>query len=197
MEENTNDVFNDVINDVNSAKVSKSYDVKVTRPYEIIALIAFIMCFISLALALIFDVASFSQVILKLLAAIIVPIILFFLLFILFLASFVLIFGFFLVKEYGFWPLTLSIQIFKEIIGEIVFKPNDIDKFVNMRIILIVLCSLILISAIVSKILHNVDVKKLNIKPNFKSKKLSTAAIVLSTIGLITSIGAILIFKSF
>ena len=197
MEENTNDVFNDVINDVNSAKVSKSQDVKVTRPYEIIALIAFIMCFISLALALIFDVASFSQVILKLLAAIIVPIVLFFLLFILFLASFVLIFGFFLVKEYGFWPLTLSIQIFKEIIGEIVFKPNDIDKFVNMRIILIVLCSLILISAIVSKVLHKVDVKKLNIKPNIKSKKLSTAAIVLSTIGLITSIGAILIFKSF
>ena len=197
MEENTNDVFNDVINDVNSAKVSKSQNVKVTRPYEIIALIAFIMCFISLALALIFDVASFSQVILKLLAAIIVPIILFFLLFILFLASFVLIFGFFLVKEYGFWPLTLSIQIFKEIIGEIVFKPNDIDKFVNMRIILIVLCSLILISAIVSKVLHNVDVKKLNIKPNLKSKKLSTAAIVLSTIGLMTSIGAILIFKSF
>ena len=193
MEENTNDVFNNV----NSAKVSKSYDVKVTRPYEIIALIAFIMCFISLALALIFDVAAFSQVILKLLAAIIVPIILFFLLFILFLASFVLIFGFFLVKEYGFWPLTLSIQIFKEIIGEIVFKPNDIDKFVNMRIILIILYSLILISAIVSKILHNVDVKKLNIKLNLKSKKLSTAAIVLSTIGLMTSIGAILIFKSF
>ena len=193
MEENTNDVFNNV----NSAKVSKSYDVKVTRPYEIIALIAFIMCFISLALALIFDVAAFSQVILKLLAAIIVPIILFFLLFILFLASFVLIFGFFLVKEYGFWPLTLSIQIFKEIIGEIVFKPNDIDKFVNMRIILIILYSLILISAIVSKILHNVDVKKLNIKLNIKKKKLSTAAIVLSTIGLMTSIGAILIFKSF
>ena len=196
MGENTNDFFNDVINDVNSAKVSKSQDVKVTRPYEIIALIAFIMCFISLALALIFDVASFSQVILKLLAAIIVPIILFFLLFILFLASFVLIFGFFLVKEYGFWPLTLSIQIFKEIIGEIVFKPNDIDKFINMRIILIVLCSLILISAIVSKVLHKVDVKKLNIKPNIKSKKFSTAAIVLSSIGLMISIGAILIFKN-
>ena len=197
MKENTNDVFSEVNQQEGiDVEVIKTNDVKVTRPYEVIALIAFIMCFVSLVLALIFDIAAFSQVLLQLLAAIIVPILLFFMLFVLFLFSFVLIFGFFLVKEFGFWPLTLSIQIFKEIIGEIVFKPNDIDKFINMRIILIVLCSLILISAIVSKVLRNVDVKKLNIKPNIKSKKFSTAAIVLSSLGLMISIGVILIFKN-
>ena len=166
-----------------------------TRPYEIIALVSFILCFVSLVLAIIFDFSAFKNVILQFIAALIVPIIVFILLTILFLASFILIFGFFLVKSYGFWPLNISVSLFKEIIGEIEFKPDDIQQFRIYRYILLGLCIAILVGAIASKIMKAVDYKKLNITPNKASGKFSTTAIVLSTLGIMVSIGALVIFS--
>lgn len=166
-----------------------------TRPYEVIALISFILCFVSLILAIIFDFSAFKNVILQFIAALIIPIIVFIMLTILFLVSFILIFGFFLVKTYGFWPLNISVSLFKEIIGEIEFKPDDIQQFRIYRYILLGLCIAILVGAIASKIMKKVDYKKLNITPNKASGKFSTTAIVLSTLGIMVSIGALVIFS--
>lgn len=174
----------------------KLVESKKTRPYEIISLVSFIMCFVALIFAIIVDVTSFKEVILKLIAAIIVPSILFMLLTILFFASFILIFGFYLVKIHGFWPTKITINIFKEILKEIVFAPNDKNRFITLRIVLIVFCALILISAIISKILKNIDVKKNSIKPKLNNSKLSTTAIILSSFGIIVSIGAIVMFSN-
>ena len=167
-----------------------------TRPYEIIALISFILCFVSLALAIVFDLYSFMNVILQFIAALIIPTILFFALLVLFLASYILIFGIYLFEEFGFWPFKISVSLFKEIIGEIQFKPEDIELFRIYRYVLLGLCGVILISAIVSKILKAVDAKKPDIVIKKSSGRYSTAAIVLSILGIIVSIGALVIFSS-
>lgn len=173
----------------------KLVESKKTRPYEIISLVSFIMCFVAIIFAIIVDLTSFKEVILNLIAAIIVPSILFMMLTVLFFASFVFIFGFYLVKIHGFWPTKITISFFKEILKDIVFAPNDKTRFMTLRIVLIAICALILVSAIISKILKNIDVKKNSIKPKLNNSKLSTTAIILSSLGIIVSIGAIVMFS--
>nr|MCR5514543.1 hypothetical protein [Bacilli bacterium] len=76
--------------------------------------ICLISVFALIVVAVVFDLIIFSNVVLQFVAALIVPCIAFVILFVVMMASFFLVFGIFLVKQYGFWPLTLSVQLFHE-----------------------------------------------------------------------------------
>lgn len=158
--------------------------------------IAFIVIVLSIIGAIIFDLVMFSDMITTFLAAIIVPCIFFVVAFIGFIISFILIFGFYLVKEYGFWPINVAISFFKEIIGDINIAPNDIKAYVVFRVVLIVICSIIIILGISSKIIAHREIKKgITTKYN-EVRPLSTTVIVLGVIGVLVSVGAIIIFTS-
>ena len=169
---------------------------------KILAIIAFISVFVAIPLAVVFDIIAFKDVIFHFIAAIFIPVAAFVLFFIAMLASFILIFGIYLVKEYSFWPLNLSLEFFRQIIGDIKVSAEAIQLFITFRAILIAICVTIIALAAVSKSLMGKEKPLLNEKGKKIKKRngingMSTAAIVLGSLGLIVSIGAIVIVASF
>ena len=182
--------MNNTVNKIESSKKKKAA--------KILATVAMASAIIAIFLAVIFDVIAFKEVILQFVAALILPVIAFVFLFIAMLASFILIFGIFLIKEYGFWPLSLSFQFFKELLNEIKVTEQAIQTFTNFRIVLIAICVVIIALAVVSKILNvkpkkenSGNEKKFKIKDGINSK--STTAIVFGILGLIVSLSALAI----
>lgn len=168
---------------------------------KVLAIIAMVSVFSAIFLAVAFDIIAFSDVILQFIAALILPIIAFVVLFFAMIVSIIFIFGVLLLEEHGFWPLTLSIQFFKEIIGDIKVTQEAIDKFVLFRIILIVICVTIIVLAIVSKVLNASDQPEYTpegkkIKKKSGVKAMSTVAIVFAVIGFFVSLAALLITSS-
>ena len=162
---------------------------------------ALIMAISSIFLAFGLDIFAFKEVILQFIAALIMPIIAFLFFCILMIITIMFIFGIYLIEEYGFWPLTLSIKFFKEIIGDIKVTPEEISTFFVCRIILIVLCISIIVLAILSKVSNppqdvwvNGEIRKAK---NRGATGMSNAALVLGIIGLLVSIGAIALVSQY
>lgn len=164
-----------------------------------LALISMLVVLLSIPLAAVFDFISLKDVILQFIAALIIPIIAFFVLCVAMIASIIFIFGIFLIEEYGFWPLTLSIDFFKEIIGDIKVTPEAIQLFSIFRIILIVICVAMIVLAIVSKVIGSDNGEQeftpegKPIKKKNPAKGMSTVAIVFAILGIVVSVGALLI----
>ena len=161
-----------------------------------IAVIALIMTFSSIVLAVILDLVAFKDVVLQFIAALIMPCIAFVFLFILMLASIILIFGIYLLKQEGFWPLKLSFQFFKEIIGDIKVTPEQINTFRAFRIILLVLCVSIFVLSIVARIMSKKDKEQGQNRVVRSVKGLTTTSIVFAILGIIISLGALAITSS-
>ena len=117
--------------------------------------------------------------------------------FIYFLASFILIFGFYLVKEHGFWPLNLSINIYKEILGDVAkAAQGQTDGFIALRFVLIGICAAILILGIIARVYYRKDREKGLAKITENTKGFANAAITLSSIGIGVSSAMIAIVSS-
>ena len=114
-----------------------------------------------------------------------------------FIISFVLIFGFYIMNEYGFWPLTWTINLFKEMIGEIVITPEEIQLFRIFRIILIVICIVIFVFSIIGKKQFNKDVEDSILKKTNTVKGTLNFVQVMAIIGFVVSVVAIFISGSF
>ena len=99
-----------------------------------LAIIAFCLVLFALCVAGISDIVIFAQTIFYFLAAIIIGAIVFIVGFILLLISFCLIFGFYLIESYGFWPLDWSVQAFHEIIADAAITPAQVGAFIGFRI---------------------------------------------------------------
>ena len=109
---------------------------KQTLVSQKVTMTAFGLSIFLIFLAAIFDVIAFKDTILTFIGGIIISAAAFVVLCILFLISFILIFGFYLVKTEGFWPLPLSIEFFKEVMGEVKVTAEQIAMFRIFRIIL-------------------------------------------------------------
>ena len=165
---------------------------------KILAIVAMVSAFLAVFLAIIFDIIAFREVILQFVAALILPIIAFVVLCIAMIASFIMIFGIFLVKDYGFWPLTLSIEFFKQILADIKVSQEAIQTFAMFRFVLIGICVTIMALAIVSKVLFDGQEEQCAADGKKRKKKngimrMSTTAIVFSVLGLIVSSVALII----
>ena len=152
-----------------------------------LAIISFTVVMVTLAAAIISDIAIFMDAILMFIGGIIFSAIAFVILFVAMLVSFILIFGVYLAEQYGFWPLTLSFQFFKEILSDINITSEQISVFRGLRIAFLVICIITLIISIIAR------VKDPMIHEEIPLKGLSKAATVLSILGIVVAIGAIAI----
>lgn len=161
-----------------------------------LAIISMVSAFLAIFLAVVFDVIAFKDVILQFIASLILPIVAFVFLCILMLASIMFIFGILLVKEYGFWPLTLSIDFFKQLLSEIKVTQEALQTFRMFRLILIFICLCIMILAIVSKALLGRQPKEYDENGKKRKRKngvrsMANTGLVLAILGLIVSLSAI------
>ena len=159
---------------------------------KIFAIVSFVLVFVSIFLAVVFDFVAFKEAVLQFVASLIMPCLAFVVLLMAMVASIIFIFGIVLLKEYGFWPLSLSIQFFKEIIGDIKITSSQIQLFITFRIILLVLCLIVITLAIAARTLS----KKNQEAGSRLVKVMSTVSIILAILGIIVSIGMIVISAS-
>ena len=148
---------------------------------RILAIISFSLVMGSLLIALITDVAIFSDVLKTFIGGIIISCIAFIFLFVFMIASIIFIFGIFLLKEYGFWPLTLSLQLFREILNDIQITQEQLASFRGLRVVFLIVCIVAFILAIVAK--HKDE-------PNEKVplKPMSVIALIFSIFGILVAI---------
>ena len=146
--------------------------------------------------AIVGDLIIFSNAVLQFVAALILPCIAFVVLFLAMIASCIFIFGVLLLKEYGFWPLSLSIQFFKEILGDIEISASQLESFRVFRIVLIVLCLTLFILSIVGATLAKNDKEQGNDKDCRSSKGKCKFVRVMAIIGILVSVGALAITSS-
>ena len=161
-----------------------------------LAIVSMASAFAAILLAIVFDAIAFKEVILQFVASLILPIMAFVVLFIAMIASIICVFGILLLKEYGFWPLTLSIEFFKQLLSEIKVSADALHTFIIFRAVLLVICLCIIILAIASKALSgpkekNVDEKGKRIKRKDGARAMSTVGLIFGILGLVVSLSAI------
>ena len=148
-----------------------------------LSITSFIIVMVCLLTAIISDIAIFSNVLLTILGGIIISVIVFVFLVAAFVVSFILIFGFYLVGEYGFWPLNLSFSLFKEILNDIQITADQIATFRVFRIIFLVLCIIALILSIIA--LHKDEM----IPGKVPLKGMSRVAMIFAIMGIVVAAG--------
>ena len=162
---------------------------------KIIAISCFSLLMGSLLFATISDVIIFSEQLLHFIGGIIVTGMLFILMVIFFAISFVLIFGFYLVKTEGFWPLKVTINAFKEIMGDITFSSSQLTTLTNIRWSLLIVCLLCFASSIVSLSLRKAAIKNGFVDKNRHIKKFDVVTLIFSILGVGISLIVLLILK--
>ena len=151
------------------------------------SIIAFVTVMLTLLVAIITDIAIFSQVILTFLAGIFLSAVAFCVLFVFMIISFILVFGFYLIGEYGFWPLTWSFEFFKMVLSDIQITPEQVAIFRGWRIAFLILCIFALIMAIIA--LHKDEM----INKKVPLKGMSVVALIFAIMGIVTALGMIAI----
>lgn len=151
---------------------------------KIIAIVAFCLCMTCLATAITSDIVIFSEQIIQFILAVVMCGFLFYFLIIAFLVSFVLIFGFYIVKSHGFWPAKITIGAFKGLVGEIKVGANQLVTVATIRWILLVLCFLCFIASIVSLIFLKILKKHGFVDKKKTIKKFDASTILFSILGI-------------
>lgn len=151
------------------------------------SVIAFVIVMLSLLTAIISDVVIFHEALLTFFGGILLSIGGFIIMFVAMIVSCMFVFGVYLLNQYGFWPLQLSVNLFKEIIGSIQITPGQIATFRGWRIALLILCIAALILAIMA--LHKDEM----ISKKVPLKGMSVVALIFAILGIVVAIGAITI----
>ncbi len=154
---------------------------------KILAIIAFSLTIATIVVAIILDVTIFAEAILAFIAGCVISALAFFLLVIVFIASLILVFGFFLLEKYGFWPLRISTDLFKAILGDIAIGQEQIASFEIGRYILLAICGVILVLSIVSLCMERSTIKKGFTGNTSLTTFLSRSSVVLSILGMLVS----------
>ncbi len=162
---------------------------------KIIAICCFCLVMAALLYETVSDVIIFSKQILQFIGGIVATALLFVFMLICFVASFILIFGFYLFQQQGFWPIKVTKTAFLDMMGEISFDNISPSLFSGVRISLIVLCVISLVSAIVSLSLRKAAINEGFIDKNKHIKKFDVTTIVFSSLGIAVSAIALLTLR--
>lgn len=154
---------------------------------KVFAIISFALVMTALLVAIITDFAIFSDMIFTFLGAIIISGVVFIMCLALMLVTIILIFGVVLLNNYGFWPLDVSIKLFKEIIGSINVTSSQMGAFIGVRITLLVMCIIGVVFASIAT--HRSKEQKE--KPPLKA--LSILAKIFGIMGIIVAISVLII----
>jgi hypothetical protein len=159
-----------------------------------LAIIAFVLVFVCLGAAITLDIVIFFEKILSFIFAIFAPAFMFFIFFIGFILSLFLVFGFYIYESNGFWPLTLSIEVYKSITGDVVITPEQIQIYQIGRSAILVFAFLSFILAIISSKMDKNRRKRgdLNVR---RVKPFNVITIIFSILGIIVGFGVLLIIR--
>lgn len=174
-------------------KVDMEDNSKPKSTAKLLANICLIGTFLAMATAIIVDFVTLSEVIIQFVFSLIVPVIAFFVLFVAMVASWMLIFGVALTEQYGFWPLDISWDIYKQIIGEIKIDPDKLAIFRGVRIGLLVVCIVLYITAIVARIMNRKYKKEGEIKLYRSTKRRAKTAMFFLFFGIVVAAGALVL----
>lgn len=159
-----------------------------------VALIAFVLTFSMLILAIVFDIVIFGEVIFNFIAACILTPYLFLIFVIVWLLSCVLIFGIYLTDTYGFWPLEWTVEAFKSITGEVSVSPSQLDLFRSIRVLILVVCVTTFILSIIALKMHKKAKKEGLVRKTVKG--FAIPAIIFSIFGIIAGFGVLVIISA-
>ena len=161
---------------------------------KILALISFSCVFGLILVAIITDFVIFKDYILAFIGGILVTGFLFFIFFIGFVLSIILVFGIRIVNNAGFWPLSLSISIFKEILGDVYISDVQITTFISLRIAIIIMLISMFILAIVANKMHKRRIIEKD--PNIRTTKpFTVVAILFSILAVVFGLSMVIIVK--
>ena len=161
---------------------------------KVLALVSFCTVFGLIFVSIITDLVIFKDFILTFIGGMIITGVIFIIFFIGFVLSIFLVFGIGIVKDSGFWPLSLSISLSKEILDDVYMSEDQIRTFIVLRIAIIIMLISMFILAIVANIMHKRRIKEND--PNIrKIKPFTVVAIVYSILAIVIGFGMILIVK--
>lgn len=161
---------------------------------KVLALVSFCTVFGLILVSVITDLVIFKDFILNFIGGMIITGFFFIIFFIGFVLSILLVFGVGIVNDEGFWPLSLSISIFKNILGDAYMSDGQIRTFIILRIAIIIMLISMFILAIVANIMHKRRIKEND--PNIrKIKPFTVVAIVYSILAIAIGFGMILIVQ--
>lgn len=161
---------------------------------KVLALVSFCTVFGLIFVSIITDLVIFKDFILTFIGGMIITGVVFIILFIGFVLSILLVFGVGIVKDSGFWPLSISISLSKEILDDVYMSEDQIRTFIVLRIAIIIMLISMFILAIVANIMHKRRIKEND--PNIrKIKPFTVVAIVYSILAIAIGFGMILIVQ--
>lgn len=159
-----------------------------------LAIIAFILVFLCLGSAITLDIVIFFEKILSFIVGIVLSAFMFFIFFIGFIVSFILVFGFYVYESHGFWALTLSIEVFKSVTGEVLITPEQIQIYQTGRIVILALAFVSFILAIISSKMDKKERKLENLNVR-RVKPFNVITIIFSILGIIVGFGILFIIR--
>lgn len=151
-----------------------------------LSIISFILMIVALLTAVITDFVLFKDAIFTFIGAIVISIIIFIFLIFAMLVSFILIFGVFLVKENGFWPLSVTLGVFKDILNDITITSEQVSSFITIRIILLIICIITLVMSIIAK-------HKVKDQTKVPLKGMSVVTFIFSILGILSAASLLII----
>ena len=161
---------------------------------KVLALVSFCTVFGLIFVSVITDLVIFKDFILTFIGGMIITGVVFIILFIGFVLSIFLVFGIGIVKDSGFWPLSISISLSKEILDDVYMSEDQIRTFIVLRIAIIIMLISMFILAIVANTMHKRRIKEND--PNIRIvKPFTVVAIVYSILAIVIGFGMILIVK--
>lgn len=152
-----------------------------------LAIISFSVVMTALLVAIISDFVIFAEAIITFVAGTIIAVVAFIFFIILMIASCILIFGIYILQNYGFWPATLSMDFYKEMLADIKVSQEALNAFRAFRIAFLVICTITFIIAIIA--LHKDEM----IEKKVPLKGMSVVALIFSILGIVTAIGVLVI----
>ena len=150
---------------------------------KIIAIVLFALVMSALLAAFISDAVLLAEQIFYFIIACIGSVVVFIVGFILLLISLILVFGFYLIEQQGFWPVTWAQQGFNEILAEGKLTAEQINILVIIRIVLLIACVVVFILAIVALVLAKVPKAERKQKKQKLTKACSIVGLILSILG--------------
>lgn len=160
---------------------------------KIIAIVCFALVFSLIPIAFVVDIVTFADVFFAFITGILGATVMFVIGFFLMMVSCLLIFGIYLLEEYGFWPIEWAIKAYNESMAEATITAEQILIFRIVRIVLLVLCVLIIAACIVSLVLKKKVKKTGYVGKTAMITAFDIVAIIFAIFGILVAIGMLAI----
>ena len=184
------------MNEVATVQQPKSMPLKM-KLAKIFAIVCFALVFSTLIAAGISDIVVFGKQILAFVLAILGGAVAFIFGIICMLFSIILIFGIYLLEEYGFWPVNWAAQVFNEIIHEGAMTSGQAFSIIIVRIVILGVCLIAMGLAIAALVLASLARKEDKQRKQRMTYSFSIITIIFGAFGLMAAAIVIVLMMLF